>query len=270
MFTKRELLAQLKEMQAPQDGVVLMHTSLRCIGEVEGGGEGLLATLIEYFTAEGGLFCVPTHTAGNLLRNAEFALDMESEYNDLGTFPTLALRDGRGIRSENPVLSMVVFGDREKAMEFVKDEAFTTTPTAPEGCYGKLADWNGHVLLVGVGQERNTFLHCVAEILQLPDRMDDKILPVKVRYPDGRVTDRVVRMYECSSTNDVSLRFPKYETAFRYHRCIRDGFLGNAPVRLCDAAKMRDVVRLIFQNAEGKDPLATEAAIPPTWFCNKR
>lgn len=269
MFTKEEILQQLKSINAPQNSVVLMHSSLRCVGDVDGGGEALLSALIEYFTEKGGLFCVPTHTPGNLFEGREITLDMASSKNDLGAISTIALENGRGVRSENPILSMVVFGDKEKAMDFVKDDEFVDSPTAPNSCYGKIADRNGYILLVGVGQEKNTYLHCVAEMLNLPDRMEDDFRPAKVRKYSGEVVDRKVRMYHCDSTEDVSRRFPKYETAFRYHGCIKDGFLGNAPIQLCDAVKMKDTVELIFKNAEGIDPLATEIPIPPKWFCKK-
>ena len=62
MFTEKDILDQLEKMNAPRGGVILMHSSLRSVGEVEGGGEGLLDAMVEYFTSEGGLFCVPTHT----------------------------------------------------------------------------------------------------------------------------------------------------------------------------------------------------------------
>ena len=65
MHTKADLFADLAAMGAPRDRVVLMHSSLRLNGETEGGAGGLLDALIEYFTAEGGLFCVPTHTWDN-------------------------------------------------------------------------------------------------------------------------------------------------------------------------------------------------------------
>ena len=45
MYTKKEILEQLKAMGAPRDTVVLMHTSLRAVGAVEGGAEVLLDVL---------------------------------------------------------------------------------------------------------------------------------------------------------------------------------------------------------------------------------
>ena len=38
MYTKQDIFEQLRAMGAPQDRVVLMHSSLRAIGTVEGFG----------------------------------------------------------------------------------------------------------------------------------------------------------------------------------------------------------------------------------------
>ena len=70
-----------------------MHSSLRLIGQVEGGATALLDTLIEYFTKDGGLFCVPTHTGYNLSQN--ITLDLSGDSTSLGVFSALAIRDGK-------------------------------------------------------------------------------------------------------------------------------------------------------------------------------
>ena len=267
MFSKKDIQKQLKRMGAPRDSVVLMHTSLRSVGDVEGGAEGLLDALIEYFTAKGGLFCVPTHTWGNLGTD-KITLDMTMPESNLGAFATLAAKDGRGVRSENPSHSMVVFGDRKRAEDFVRDDAFVTTPTAPESCYGKLLDMNGSVLLVGVGQNKNTFLHCVDEILQTPLRMADKPTRLTVKRLDGEVVERDLTFYDESLYGDVSLRFSKYELPFRYRRCVVDGFVGDAPTQLCDAKGMKETMELIYSRSGGIDPMAGEKPIPPKWYCN--
>lgn len=263
VYNKEELVRQLKQLHTPKGAIVLMHSSLRSIGKVEGGAEGLLDILIDHFTRDGGLFCVPTHTWHNL--GKEITLDMESDDSCLGAFAGVAIRDGRGIRSENPCHSMVVFGDREKAEAFVREELWVSTPTAPESCYGKLIDMGGLVLLAGVAQNKNTCLHTVDEMLGIPNRMDEKTIPVAVKK-GGQIINRQLHLFHTDYIEDISLRFWKYETAFRYHRCITDGFLGNAPVQLCDAKKMKETIGLIYQNCGGEDPLKGEEAIPPKWY----
>ena len=265
-YTKNDIFKQLEAMGAPTDSVVLMHASLRAVGPVEGGAEGLLEALTEYFTRDGGLFCVPTHTWHNLGKG--ITLDMASDDSCLGAFSGVALRSGKGIRSESPTHSMVVFGDREKALAFVADEPFAASSTAPESCYGKLYTMGGQVLLVGVAQNRNTYLHCVEEMLQIPNRMMKQPVKTTVKRTNGQVVERDVLLYEADFVEDVSWRFVKFDTPFRYHRCITDGFLGNAPAQLCDAVKMKETMELIYRNSAGVDVLDTELPIPQKFYCN--
>lgn len=264
-FTKEEIFRQLEQLHAPTNSVVLMHSSLRAIGPVEGGAEALLDVLIEYFTRNGGLFCVPTHTWHNL--GKEITLDLSSDESCLGAFAGVAIRDPRGIRSENPSHSMVVFGDREKALAFVEDELRVSSPIAPESCYGRVIAMGGYVLLVGVAHDRNTCLHTVEEMLEIPNRMDDRPVPVAVRKQDGQVVRSEMKLFYTDYTDDISYRFPKYETAFRYHRCITDGYIGNAPTQLCNAQKMKETVAIIYRNCNGADPLAGDGPIAQKLYC---
>ena len=266
IYTKNELIAQLEALHIPRDRVVLMHSSLRLVGQVEGGAKTLLDALIEYFTATGGLFCVPTHTWANL--GKEITLDVLDPKTCLGAFSDFAVSDGRGIRSENPTHSMVVFGDRARAEAFVKDEINAPSGTAPESCYGMIYRAGGYILLVGVSHAKNTYLHAVDEMLGVPNRLTEQVREVKIKRASGEVVTRHIHGHYCSCTNDISARFPQFETAFRYHGAITDGFLGDAPVQACDARVMKQTMQTIFARAD-RDPLSDEAALPPVWYVNK-
>ena len=266
MYTKSDLLSQLCALNLPRDRVVLMHSSLRLIGQIEGGAKTLLDALIEHFTAEGGLFCVPTHTWANLSK--DIVLDVSDPHTCLGAFSDFALTDGRGIRSENPTHSMVVFGNRAKAEAFVAGEIDVPSGTAPNSCYGKIYEMGGYVLLVGVSHARNTYLHAVDEMLQIPNRLTEQTREVRIKRASGEVVTRCIRGHHCSFTNDISARFPQFETAFRYHGAITDGHLGDAPVQACDARIMKDVMETIFSRAD-RDPLSDEAALSPVWYVKK-
>ncbi|MBO5040828.1 MAG: AAC(3) family N-acetyltransferase [Clostridia bacterium] len=267
IYTEKDIREQLEKMGAPRDSVVLMHSSLRAVGDVEGGAEGLLDALVEYFTSDGGLFCVPTHTWAML--DDEITLDVTSDKTCLGAFSTVALHDGRGIRSLHPTHSMVVFGEREKAEKFFADEPFIKSATSPESCYGKLYKWGGCVLLVGVGHNRNTYIHSVEEMLNIPNRMEEKPNRTVTKMPSGELIERDILEFKTDYIDDVSLRFVKYETPFRYHRCIVDGFIGNAPTQLCDARKMKKTIELIYKNSDGVDVLSDEKPIPQKYYAHK-
>lgn len=263
MYTREQLFKQLEAMNAPKRSVVLMHTSLRAVGEFEGRGEGLLDALIEYFTSKGGLFCVPTHTWANLSeREAKPTLDMRSAETCIGTFPNIAAAHPKAHRSIHPTHSMVVFGDSERAEEFISGEEKIDTSTSPLGCYGKIYDRGGYILLVGVAHANNTYLHSVEEMLDIPGRLSKEAVNCRVVLPDGTVTERKLHHH----IGHISENFPKYEPAFRHHGCIVDGFVGGAKTQLCDARKMKEVCELIYERSGRRDVIALDEVIDEKYW----
>ncbi len=267
-YSKADLLRQLSALDIPRDRVVMVHSSLRLIGNVEGGVQTILDTLIEYFTAEGGILCFPTHTWMNL-GVKDITLDMNDPTTCTGALCTLAAADPRGVRTENPTHSTVVFGDREKVLKFVADETCVDSGTAPETCCGKLYTHGGYVLLIGVNQTSNTFLHTVEERLGVPDRLTDKKYRVRLKRNNGEIVERKMRFHYTSYHPDICLRFHKYDLPFRYYGAITDGFFGNAPVQACNAVIMKDVMELIWKNNGEKDPLMEEGRFPPALYCTQ-
>ena len=100
MYTKSDLLVQLNALKIPRVSVVLMHSSLRLVGSVEGGAKTLLDALIDHFTAEGGLFCVPTHTWANLSK--DIVLDVNDPHTCLGAFSDLPFPTGAACAPRTP------------------------------------------------------------------------------------------------------------------------------------------------------------------------
>ena len=240
MITKEQLINDLSSLGVPMGSIVTVHTSLRAVGEIEGGGETLLDALIEIFTREGGLLAIPTHTWDSDV------YDLRKSESCIGTLPRLAAGRSDSYRTLHPTHSMAVFGDRERALDFIKDEESADTPANPEGCLGKLCREDGYVLLLGVGQDKNTFLHCVEEMMKVPHRLTSHKVKKYNVHPDGRREERELFWFDESSIPDVSVYFTKFEPAFRYHGAIRDGRVGNAPVQLCHAPKMKEVLEIIY------------------------
>lgn len=260
MINKSDVIKQLQTMNAPQDKIVLVHSSLRAVGEVEGRGEGLLEVLIEYFTAKGGLLCIPTHTWANVGDESKITLDLTAKDTCIGTLPNIAAKAAE-IRTLHPTHSMAVFGDKKFATDFASGEEKSITPANPLGCYGKIFENDGYILLVGVEHNRNTYLHCVEEMLGIPNRIAKEPKRVTVKHFNGEVETKTMHPHEAVGIGDVSLRYPKYEAAFRYHGAITDGFIGNAKTQLCSARKMKEVMELINIRSNSKELFLDDAPI---------
>lgn len=261
MYTKDQLLSQLVPFSCAVGKPVLVHTSLRAVGPMEDGGSTLLEALIAFFTASSGLLCVPTHTWDS------DTLDLRKAESCIGTLPRLAAAHPDGIRSLHPTHSIAVFGSG--AAEFVKCEESITTPAGPDGCYGRLYQEDGYVLLIGVGHDKNTYLHCVEEMLQVPGRLTAETVARTIIHRDGRSEARYLRWFDEAKIPDVSVYFGKYEPAFRYHGCILDTGIGNARAQLCSARKMAQVMALIRQRSEGRELLSDHSPLPKEFYINE-
>lgn len=267
MYTKTDIHTQLAAMGAPQDRPVMIHTSLRAVGEVEGRGDGLLDALIAYFTAQGGLCCIPTHNWATLKYADRITMDMLNPYTCIGTLPNLAAARSDGHRSLHPTHSTAVFGDAERAEAFISGEPTNLTSTGPEGCYGRLWRDEGYILLIGVGQDRNTYIHAAEELIGVPNRIASVPREGSIRLPSGEIIRRPVYYHKNEGiTPHVSYQYPKYEPAFRYHGCIVDGKIGDAPAMLCSARGIYDVVKLVYERSGGIELLADDAPLDEAYW----
>lgn len=250
MISKAQILKQLEPFKEAAGKPVIVHTSLKAIGEIEGGGDTLLSCLIEFFTKDGGMLLIPTHTWDKEM------LDLREKHTCLGTLPSLALKREDAVRTMHPTHSMVVFGEKEKVSAFIKGEELVDTPTSPNGCYGKIYNEGGFVLLIGVGQEKNTFLHCVEEMLSVPGRLTKEKQDFPIIYENNECKVKKLYWFYTDEIEDVSENFGKFETAFNFHNAITYGKIGNAKVQLCSACKMKKVVELIYNRNDFKELLA--------------
>lgn len=268
MLTKNAIKESLKNVEAPKGVPVIVHSAMRIVGETEGGVKGFLDALIEYFTDGGGLLVIPTHTWDKLGRE-KITLDLTKRETNLGALSKAALLDGRGIRSENPTHSAVVFGEKDRALDFISGERLAKTPTGVGGCYARLYDEGGAVLLVGVSHTANTYLHSVDEILGRYDRMESAPMSLAVRLESAEVREREFYTFD-ESCGDLSYRFDKLSVAFRYHGAEKPFFIGEAPPLLCDARGMKEAVEIIYSRCGDYDILADEKPIDPRLYVREK
>ena len=166
MYTKEELIRQIREMGIASTDTVLVHTSLRAIGEIEGGADGLIDAFREVLSE--GLFLVPTHTWATV-NQPPHIYDVNATPSCIGTLPNVAAFRKDGIRSLHPTHS--IWGCGKKAEAFLRGEENARTPATPGGAWSRLAEVKAKILLIGVGLDKNTFIHAVEEMANIPDRL---------------------------------------------------------------------------------------------------
>lgn len=241
MFHKEELQEQIKTMGITPSDTVLMHTSMRAVGEVENGAHGVIDAFRDYLSD--GLFLVPTHTWANVNREQP-VYDVRSTVPCIGALPRAAAFRTDGIRSLHPTHSIWAIG--KGAAEYVKKEENAPTPGTPGYAWDRLAEVNAKILLVGVGHDKNTFIHAVEEVADIPDRLQRDPYEVTIYDWYGNVHRHLYAGHYCSKSTDVSRQFVNFEKPLVALGAQKSGRLGNAEVRIVDAKKCRDIILKIY------------------------
>lgn len=250
MYTKADLQSDLRKMGVRPDDTVLIHTSMKAIGMVEGGADAVIDAFCEYLTD--GLFLVPTHTWATV--NADNPVyDVRTSEPCIGWLPRTAAKRPDGVRSLHPTHSIWAHGRDAEA--FVRGEEKAGSPGAPGFCWDKLADMGAKILLIGVSHNRNTFIHSVDEKAGLPDRLGDAY-EVTITGHAGERMRVMMRPHRCSRTNDVSQFYVNFEKPLCELGAQTMGRLGDADVRMVDAKKCREIILRIYSRA--KEDIFTE------------
>ncbi|MBR5742576.1 MAG: AAC(3) family N-acetyltransferase [Clostridia bacterium] len=262
MVTAKDIHQFLRESGVRRDDKVTVHVSLRAIGKIENGADGMIDAFSSYLSD--GLFIVPTHTWRNVNRQSPY-YDVRSTEPCIGTLARIAAFRPDGVRSLHPTHSVAAFGTN--AADYVRGEEKYGTPAPPESALSRLYEENGKVLLIGVGHERNTYLHAVDERLKIPDRIDPNAFVITIRDYDGNlIQSPPYHHHHTTALNTgVSDYYPNFKEAFEYVGAVTYSQLGNALVYCCDARKMTDTVRTIWERA-GRDLCLVHEPIPEKYY----
>lgn len=257
-YTRNELIGQLENLGVCKNDTLLVHSSMKAIGAVEGGAETVLDALIE--VVRNGLLIFPTHTWATV--NADSPVyDPATEPSCVGILSNLYMKRSGVVRSWHPTHSVAALG--AGAAEFVSGEENWDTPCHRNGCWGKLYDRGAKIMFIGCSLNKNTIIHGVEEWNQISDRLTEHYQPFKIKTPDGAFLDRPLRTHD-QRKGDISENYGKIEAALVKTGIARLGMLGEARTHLCEVRPMVELVSSFLQR--NPDLFADQTPIPSEWY----
>ena len=262
MLTRNDVFTLLESFGIRHDDVITMHSSLREVGPIEGGADGLLDALKDYLCD--GLLLIPTHTWANVnAANPHF--DVRSTVPCIGTLAKVAAFRPDAVRSLHPTHSMAAFG--KNARDYIQGEEKSCTPAPMGGALSRLYELNGKVLLVGVGHERNTYLHAVDERIDRPNRLAPTGFAVTITDWEGNTLHNPD--FHPHRTEGIQIGLSEYYRNYKHALdvtgAVQYGWMGNALTTCCDCRKMTDTVMRIWQHAD-HDVCIGIQDIPEEWY----
>lgn len=243
MYTKESLIKQLEQLNIDGEGTLLVHSSMKSIGPVEGGADTVLDAFTEHM--RDGLLVLPTHTWSYInADNPRFYVDRSPSC--VGILPELFRSRPGVVRSLHPTHSVAALG--KDAEDFTKDDHLFDTPCARGSAWGKMLDRKGTILLVGVDLKRNTYIHGVEEWVDIPGRLTDTHEALYTVLPDGTEISVASRRHCGLSWSE---HFWKVDEVLESKGSMYKGQLGDAVVRVCDAEKVAKVItKMLKENPD--------------------
>lgn len=241
MTTQKSIFEFLESCGIKSSDTVLVHTSMRSIGEVEGGCDGIIDAFSKYL--KDGLFIVPTHTWANVDKNNPI-YDVRSTEPCIGALPTVAAFRKDGIRSLHPTHSVAAFG--KNAYEFIKGEEKCTSPCPAHGVWSRLYDVDAKILLIGVGLNRNTYIHAIDEEIGLENRLSS---PIPLTILDYKGTAHKT-MFCHHSENTGSENFGVFAKPLEKFGALTYEKLGNATVGVFNVRLGNRIIKHLWKNAD--------------------
>lgn len=260
MYTEKDLTADIEKMGLDPRGTLLIHSSMKSVGPVEGGAETVLDAWCGYMRE--GLLIFPTHTWKYIGDGKDASVfDSRTMPSCVGVLPELFRQRPGVVRSLHPTHSVAALG--KGAAAYTAGEERRRTPCPREGCWGRLVDMDATILFLGCTLRSNTFIHGVEEWEGIPDRLTPGAKALTIIGPGGEEHHTEMHFHYCT-LGDVSENYGKLEAPFVKHGAVRYGTFGDAECIIGNARKMWETASALLQKKPGL--FADAEAVPEEWY----
>ena len=148
--------------------MVVVHSSLKSMGYVDGGAECVIEAL-KAVVGEEGTIIFPTFTYSSSYSDSYFS---NKDTPSCVGYITEVFRHSDGvIRTNHPTHSVAIWGSRKE--ELTDGIELDDTPMGVHSPYRKLADFGAKIIMLGCSLSHNSFMHAMEEEAGVPYALRD-------------------------------------------------------------------------------------------------
>ncbi len=223
-MNRRDIVMGLRSLGIKEGDILLVHSSLGSLGNVDGGADTVINALMEVI-GESGTLVMPTFASPDKI------FDRSKSPTRLGRIPDEFWRRKGVVRSMHPTHSVAAWGFRK--YEVIADHEKASDAYGENTPYKRIADWGGYILLLGVDLDRCTMLHTVEALLDAP-----YLRRVEASYVDEESEINKIKVERMAGPHRNFIGLNK---AFLDSGIMIKGKIGNALCRLIKAGEMLEL-----------------------------
>lgn len=221
---QQDLTADFKRLGLETGDTLFVHSSLSCIGHVQGGADTVIAALRSVLGDEGTL-AAPAFT----YEDDPDIFDIANHPSGMGQISEHIRTHPQSRRSAHRQHSISAIGPHTEALTTHGPSAW-----AADGPFWQLVALDARILMLGVGYTACTFFHLIEQLVQVPYR-EWKYLDGILREADGSerpLPTRTFAQTSWSKGND----FNKFGRILERDNLVEIQPVGNAIARLFKAS----------------------------------
>ena len=199
-----QLKQDLKNIGISAGDLLVVHSSFKSLGYVEGGAECVIAALKDVLGAEGTLV-FPTFTYSTSYADSYFS-NVETP-SCVGYLSEYFRKTEGVIRTNHPTHSVAIWGKLQN--ELNAGVELDDTPMGIHSPYRKFAKYGGKILMLGCSLAHNSFMHAMEEVVDAPYALRDHQEYTMVDE-HGNVTRRKIRRHNFTRPNGPGIK-QRYE-----------------------------------------------------------
>lgn len=238
MLTKEILKEQLFALGVREGMNLLVHSSLRKLGPIDGGADTVIDSLLELLGPAGTLMM--STVSGNVNRDQP-VFHVELTPGTVGILSNIFRKRAGVIRSLHPVHSIAAFGP--KAEFFCSGHLEANTPWSEDSPYGKLMRNDGFILFLGTNFRANTCMHALEIEARVPGLHTKESSSLYIYDYDGKWQEIQHHWHSPKQDNYTDMeQYVEKAGGLNY------AAVGESISRLCDARILRETLLPIFKN----------------------
>ena len=225
-----KLIRNFKELGVTKGDVLLIHSSYKSLGGVEGGPQTVIDAL-KWILSEEGTLVVPTFNYD--FCNGE-TYDIKKTPSKMGIISELVRNDSKSRRSFDPVFSFAILGKYRDYLANLKyQHSF-----GPNSIFAKLRELNAKIMIIGLTyNESMTFFHHIEETQGCDYRFFKEFCGKIIDY-DGNQKDAEIVLFVRDIERGVQNDVDKMGIIMEQEGIVQKRIIGNSEIKLM---KVNDV-----------------------------
>ncbi|SDP34109.1 aminoglycoside 3-N-acetyltransferase [Nakamurella panacisegetis] len=241
-LSNEDLAGSWQELGVRPGDVLMVHGSLSAFGPVHLGAQGIISSLRTAVGRSGTLvmpaftprIADPSPQTSGLCAQTQHGRDAVPDFDatgpsQMGAISEALRKSADTVRSTHPQVSVIAQGPAAAEIVAKQTLGYAVGRQSPFAAVRRL---NGRILLLGVGHNRNTFLHHAESLCPLHRR--------KLRRFPMRVQGERVWIEAPDVADDLDTLFPRVGLEFEELGTTTVGQIGRAHCRLLDADSFVD------------------------------